>query len=433
MRVKSGVCIPRFRIFCNRCVLQKLMVYRGTKFNCVLSCIRFESANSIGEHMPEIPHSLDDITPDWLSANLADRPIIHSFSKEVIGEGAGFLGDIVRIRPQPESLASLVVKMPTATTNNRRIGQLLGVYEREVRFYKELRPYLSIRTPKLLHGDMDDSDPTRSLRDLRLMKRLPIWLVKLLLPLVSKLAGNVNQRYVLLLEDLGGYRMGDQLNSVTHEDSMLAVKTLASLHAGFFDRSLTAFPWVIPFDLGARYFQIVTEKNHEEFCIRHQHILPDSHKEILNWLIANAGLFVGRMAQLPYTLLHGDYRLDNLSFDDERGEIIVMDWQTLLQGPIGIDLSYYIASTDVDGSEHELLEYYRGMMSEAGIEISSARVRYEYEMGVIASLQRIMLLASDDFHFGEGRGPELLERTTIRFFEAAEKIELDALLRGVPG
>ena len=211
---------------------------------------------------------------------------------------------------------------------------------------------------------------------------------------------------------------------------MMAVAALAKLHADFFEQDLSDYPWVIPFDLGARYLQIVMEKNYDEFCVRHQEIMSDQHRQILKWLLEHAEEFVRSIAQLPYTLLHGDYRPDNLCFDDGRGELIVMDWQTLLQGPIGVDVAYFIASTELDVPESELLEHYVRTMADSGVRMSPARIRFEYEMGVLASLQRIMLLGSDDVEFGEGRGPELLEQATMRFFKAAENINLDTLLQG---
>ena len=383
--------------------------------------------------MPDIPLTLDEVTPQWLTEALgANEGRIIRFSSEVVGEGAGFLGDIVRITPETEAgtIRPLILKMPTATAN-RRIGQMLGVYEREVRFYRELQPKVSIRTPTPFHCDMDESDPARSLKDLKLLKRLPVWLVKLLLPVVSRLAGNAGHRYVLLMEDLGPFRMGDQLSVCTQEDAMMAVAALAKLHADFFEQDLSDYPWVIPFDLGARYLQIVMEKNYDEFCVRHQEIMSDQHRQILKWLLEHAEEFVRTIAQLPYTLLHGDYRPDNLCFDDERGELIVMDWQTLLQGPVGVDVAYFIASSELDVTENELLEHYVRTMADSGIRMSPARIRFEYEMGVLASLQRIMLLGSDDVEFGEGRGPELLEQATLRFFKAAENINLDTLLQRV--
>ena len=45
-----------------------------------------------------------------------------------------------------------------------------------------------------------------------------------------------------------------------------------------------------------------------------------------------------------YSILHGDFRLDNLLFDPDRTRISVVDWQTLAVGLPARDLAYFVAS-----------------------------------------------------------------------------------------
>ena len=348
----------------------------------------------------------------------------------------GFLGDIVRITPKTDSgtpdLETLVIKMPTSSIN-RRLGQIIGVYEREIRFYQELQANLSIRTPACYYSAMDETDPEQAVRLLQLMNRLPLWLVKLILPLAILLAGRGKQRYVLLLEDLGQFRIGDQLAGCTVDEARLALDTLARLHAGFFNQNLelARYPWVIPFETGARFMQVMVEKNQSAFRRLNQESLSKQHEEILDWLVLHTPDFIDVMKTLPATLLHGDYRLDNLCFDDDRGELIVFDWQTLLWGPVGVDLAYFITSSAESGADgvNSLLDYYRAQMHNAGIELSAESVRNEYEMGLLATIHRLVLMAADDVEFGEGRGPELLGIWLTRIFREAESIDLDGLLK----
>jgi hypothetical protein len=44
----------------------------------------------------------------------------------------------------------------------------------------------------------------------------------------------------------------------------------------------------------------------------------------------------------PFGLVHGDYRLDNIMFGDDR--CIVVDWQTFHQGPLMTDAAAFLAS-----------------------------------------------------------------------------------------
>ncbi|MDA0790221.1 MAG: hypothetical protein O2780_12280, partial [Proteobacteria bacterium] len=71
--------------------------------------------------MTNIPVSLDEVDADWLHVALAGRGHIPAgrlthFDQEVIGEGAGFLGDVVRITPHVEGgeghPESFILKIP---------------------------------------------------------------------------------------------------------------------------------------------------------------------------------------------------------------------------------------------------------------------------------------------------------------------------------
>ena len=54
------------------------------------------------------------------------------------------------------------------------------------------------------------------------------------------------------------------------------------------------------------------------------------------WLMAQPG---------RYSLMHGDYRLDNLLFDPGSSRVIVVDWQTMGVGLPARDLSYFTATS----------------------------------------------------------------------------------------
>ena len=44
------------------------------------------------------------------------------------------------------------------------------------------------------------------------------------------------------------------------------------------------------------------------------------------------------------TVLHGDYRLDNLFFDDSRN-VTVLDWQLVTKGVAGYDFVYFVSQS----------------------------------------------------------------------------------------
>ena len=107
----------------------------------------------------DIPLKLEDITPDWLTRALQSSGLIASnkvisIDAQIIGEETGFLGLVARLTPEyaaPETDAptSLILKMPTPL-KNRILGQSLGVYEKEIRFYRDLQSRLNVDSPPTL-------------------------------------------------------------------------------------------------------------------------------------------------------------------------------------------------------------------------------------------------------------------------------------------
>ena len=47
---------------------------------------------------------------------------------------------------------------------------------------------------------------------------------------------------------------------------------------------------------------------------------------------------------MPHTIIHGDYRLDNLFFgtDESDYELAVIDWQIASRGGAAYDVAYFI-------------------------------------------------------------------------------------------
>ncbi len=76
--------------------------------------------------------------------------------------------------------------------------------------------------------------------------------------------------------------------------------------------------------LGAR----MTEQDHQT--------ATESMALVTPWLMAEPDRF---------SLMHGDYRLDNLLFDPDRTHVTVVDWQTLGAGLPARDLAYFTATS----------------------------------------------------------------------------------------
>ena len=95
-----------------------------------------------------IPLTLEDLDHEWLTQIFQLNNVVPSSINEVqmdiIGEGSGFMGDVIRLTAHldnGDSVDSIILKLPTAS-DNRKVGQSLGVYEREIRFYRDFQPLI---------------------------------------------------------------------------------------------------------------------------------------------------------------------------------------------------------------------------------------------------------------------------------------------------
>jgi hypothetical protein len=215
----------------------------------------------------DVPYTVEDLTAEWLSEGLKESGVLEGaavtgFTMDVLGDQVGFNGEVVIIAPtySPPSAsapASLVLKIPTAS-KNRIMGQTMGLYEKEIRFYRDLQPGLNIRTPRHYFSALDVADdPDVILERLRGMNRLPIWMIRGIVALANRFVSGNPRRYALLIEDLSGYRMGDQAAGCSDEDARHIVAAMARLHAQFWaSETLDEKSWITPYAVTSRIMQM---------------------------------------------------------------------------------------------------------------------------------------------------------------------------------
>jgi aminoglycoside phosphotransferase (APT) family kinase protein len=183
------------------------------------------------------------------------------------------------------------------------------------------------------------------------------------------------QDFVLLLEDLSPARQGDQLAGCSPQQAAAAVVALAGLHGprwcdpSWRDFTATAMPMAdaeLAKSLGevARMAaDMFLERLGGRLSQAQRQILAAYPERVAPWLLANPTRF---------SLLHGDYRLDNLMFSADGSAVTVVDWQTLSVGLPARDLAYFVStslSPDVRGEhEHALVAAYHSALADWGVD-----------------------------------------------------------------
>lgn len=387
-----------------------------------------------------IPERLDDLTPEFLTATLretgelAPEAEVTSVEREILGEGEGFMGDIARLRlsyADGEGPASVVAKMPRL--ENRAFGELVGVYERESCFYEELAGDVPVSLPHLYYSDFDrHAVSDRQKGATKLVNRVP----QRLMPRVTRVAlwsaGRRKRRYLLLLEDLGDARSGDQLAGTDPSVCATVLKLVAKMHASLWESpQLDGRYWLVPFAGDSRVRQSLFLEGRDSFRERHPDLFDPEFERLVAWVSEHGVETIERMQEeAPETLVHGDLRLDNLVFRDS--EPVFFDWQAIRRGPAAYDVAWFLSGSSdgmTDGDEADLLHGYHAELESHGVSgYPFEAFERHYHLGLLATAQTLGLLTILDVGASEGRGAEMAAAWVKRLRARLERVDLDRML-----
>jgi thiamine kinase-like enzyme len=393
-----------------------------------------------------IPEHLAELTPQWLTETLAANGSLHpartvmDTRATMLGDGEGFLGDIVRLdlildEPCDQSLNSLIVKLPKHA--NRAFGEMLGAYEREILFYREMAPNLPTRTPEIYYGALDrDAGSEKQAEILAVLDKLPLWMNRSLASLGLWVASRKQRRYLLLMEDLRDIEPGDQIQGASLTDTESVIRTIARTHAQYWNSpELENRFWLISMGISARMRYGMFRNSLGEFRERFSHLFAQGMDQPIDWLIENgADLTRALVADAPETLVHGDLRLDNLFFPGvSTEEPVVIDWQLVQRGPGIYDVAYLIscaldpATTDAEVTG--LLEAYRDALAQHDVtNYPFEALARDYKRSMLAILQTLATTGQVEMGEGDDRGVALIDLWIERLFARVTQIDLRAVL-----
>ncbi len=296
---------------------------------------------------------------------------------------------------------TVVAKLPAADPTSRATALSLRSYEIEVRFYQELAPTLPIRTPEIFYGDIDVETAS----------------------------------FVLLMEDLAPARQGDQLAGCTPAEAAVAIDELVKLHAPRWgDPTLADLDWLHRDPEQSRMFMLgMLPVLWTSFRERYADRLGADVHEAGDALFADLDKYLGA-ANEPWTVVHGDYRLDNLLFsmaDTGAGSVAVVDWQTCMHGPALGDVAYFIGAglttDDRRACEQDLVRRYHRALVAAGVaDYDWNRCWQDHRRGTWAGL--IMAIAASMLVEQTDRGDEMFLTMAHRHSRHALDLDAPALL-----
>ncbi len=325
------------------------------------------------------PRHPADLTSEWLSAALGAGVT----DVDVAPIGTGQTGATYRVSATyaadvdlPDTFA---VKLP-AQDDAVRERVALG-YRSEVEFYTDVAEHMRIPVPGCYYSDISDSGAD----------------------------------FVLVLADMAPAVQGDQIAGCSPREAQLAVDAIAGLHGpSWCDPTwlgLASISMPKPGDetaakglgdVSVMAADITIEKLGPRMSAEDRETLRAAMGLVTPWLLAEPDRF---------SLMHGDYRLDNLLFDPDRTRITVVDWQTMGVGLPTRDLAYFTATSLVPEMrveiEQDLVRRYHDALLSYGVPGYDADVCWrDYRLGVVQA----PLISALGFAFAASteRGEEMM-------------------------
>ena len=317
--------------------------------------------------MSAFPTHPDDVSPDWLNASVERLTSpVSQVSWEPIGTGQ--VGDSVRfsLAHKDGSQSSLAAKFPAADPVSRGTAAMMGLYAKEVRFYREVAPTLDLRVPDIHAAHLSDDGAD----------------------------------FVLLFEDLGPARGGNQLDSCGIEDARHAIRQAAAFHApSWGDETLLGADWLKSSDQLRAWIASKYPEAQATWAERYSDSLEPEFMTLCEEVAACEELFESR-GQEAQCLVHGDFRLDNMLFDVKGGAepIAVLDWQTVTTGKAMTDIGYFLGCGIGDclrrAHEGELLGLYLDEMGKRGVTLEREAMWRDYRIGALHGLTTAVFSAA---------------------------------------
>ena len=322
--------------------------------------------------MGEFPTRAEDVSADWLTSKLRSAGALVSGEVSLVEWepiGTGQVGDSARFHLSyagGEGPATLAGKFPAQDQTSRTTAAMMNLYAKEVTFYSEIAAKIDVRTARVI---------------------------------TSEIAENLID-YIILFEDLGPAKVGNQLEGCSIEQARAAIRQAAAIHAPSWNRAdIIELPILHRSPELTEQLRQMYPAAQQIFAERYGSVLEPEYLAICRDLGDCFG------ALFNYTppdtcLVHGDFRLDNMLFDIKGGqeEIAIVDWQTVTVNHPMSDIGFFMGCGIGDdlrrAHEEELLVLYLGEMSRRGVILSREEIQYPYRLGALHGVSTAVFSAA---------------------------------------
>lgn len=303
--------------------------------------------------MTTFPTTTSELTAEWVdealqaSGTVPDGASVQRLILDPANAGVGFMGEVAAVGIEysgdaGDAPTNVVAKFPTQSPEIKTMMFPTRIYEREHRFYRELVDHSPVRTPAIYHITCEPAGEPEA------------------------------ERYLLLMEDLSHLRLGDQVAGMSFDDAAAALVGLGAHHSRFWNGVGLERADYVPVingplnQAGAHIYDVSLPGFMEAFG---ESVMPELEGFVAGYA-AQRGRIIDELAAMPHTLVHFDFRADNLFFDGD--EVAVIDWQAISKGGGAADVGYFLSQNlsveDRRTHEVELLSIYHQALVAGGVE-----------------------------------------------------------------
>lgn len=356
-----------------------------------------------------LPTNETELTPEWLTQTLREsgaleRGRVTKARLTRIAEGEGLMARLFRVELDYEGAdsaapRSLIAKMPMDTPQNRGVADFYQMYQRECDFYEHFARRSPLRVPKAY----------------------------------GLVRGGESSDFVLLLEDLGKYRIGDQVKGNRDEDAINAIAALAAHHATFWGeaQNLTQLLDYSRPDFSAALDHTYRNSVQPTIDAFPEYFTPALRELALAVTDKTHALLTAELDK-PRTILHGDFRSDNLFYDLPDAPVAMIDWQIVGRGYGPFDVAYHLTQSVTPEVRRQIerpaLEGYLRVLQENGVkDLSFSDLWESYRFNTLFALvYPVTICGSLDLSNPRGRalGEMVITRSlsAITDLNAGEKL-----------
>ena len=355
-----------------------------------------------------VPQAVEEITAEWVGEALRaggapDLPAVTAVRTRVIGAERGFLSLTVRVAidyasaPADSVPTSLVVKLEPVGANFRDAERRNRVFDREIRFYREVAVRVPLRLPRIYYADAS------------------------------------NDGKVLFMEDLCAYRTLDQVHGMSHDQVVATAREAAKLHAAF--ASPTALEGLDWLPLHDHFFDEGFAEHWPAFAQCYELRIGRDAVRLGERVARNMRWLQERIAARPVTLIHGDLRADNLLFGagEPCSEIVVLDWQLANRSLAAIDIARLLGGSEpaAERRGHQLevfVAWHEGLLRAGVTDYDFEDALTDFRLGVLYCLLIPVFGFAMVGPEPEGRTARLLDVIAERLYASALELDAGALL-----